>query len=171
SGADDVADPWTTITPPAGVGRALALTAKSTLPPAASAAAAQVKVAERALPDLLQCQPAGAATEEVAVIVLPSITSVGCAAAMPPLLTRVNVYSARNAVRGSVAGPSIDSDRSTCGGRSTSSDAAAPLLADTGSGVCDCTAAARSSVLPAMAAPGVTVTGKDWVAPAASESI
>src|SRR5690606_6445785 len=82
-----------------------------------------------------------------------------------------NVYSARNAVRGSVAGPSIDSDRSTCGGRSTSSDAAAPLLADTGSGVCDCTAAARSSVLPAMAAPGVTVTGKDWVAPAASESI
>src|SRR3546814_2602797 len=71
---------------------------------------------------LLHCQPAGACTDAVAVIVLPSITSVGCAAAMVPLLARVNAYSARNALRGSVAGPSIDSDRSACGGRSTSSE-------------------------------------------------
>src|SRR3546814_4569085 len=68
-----------------------------------------------------------ACTDAVAVIVLPSITSVGCAAAMVPLLARVNAYSARNALRGSVAGPSIDSDRSACGGRSTSSAACAQI--------------------------------------------
>src|SRR5690606_18400352 len=173
SGVGDAADPWTVIKPPAGVGRALTVTAKSALAPAASAVALQAKLAERGPPlvCLLQCQPAGGVTDAVAVMVLPSISSVGCAASTPPLLVRVNTYSARNAVRGSVAGPSIDSDRSACAGRSTSSDAVAPSLDDTGSGVCDCTAAARPSVVPAMAASGVTVTGKDWVAPAASESI
>src|SRR3546814_1499727 len=83
-----------------------------------------LNVAERGLPlyCLLHCQPAGACTDAVAVIVLPSITSVGCAAAMVPLLARVNAYSARNALRGGVAGPSIDSDRSACGGRSRSEE-------------------------------------------------
>src|SRR3546814_6571910 len=130
SGVGELAEPWTTITRPAGVGRVLTLTAKSALAPAARDAAVQVNVAERGPPlyCLLHCQPAGACTDAVAVIVLPSITSVGCAAAMVPLLARVNAYSARNALRGSVAGPSIDSDRSACGGRSTSSAACALSL-------------------------------------------
>src|SRR5690606_6371966 len=171
SGVEEPAEPWTTITRPAGVGRALTLTAKSTLAPAARDAAVQVEVAERTLPDLLQCQPGGAATDAVAVIVLPAITSTGCAAATLPLLARVNAYCALNAVRGSVAGPSIDSARSACGGRSTSSAACAPSLAATGSGVCDCTAVARPSVPPACAAVAVTASENDWVAPAASESM
>src|SRR5690606_6203901 len=154
SGVEEPAEPWTTITRPAGVGRALTLTAKSTLAPAASDAAVQVKVAERTLPDLLQCQPGGAATDAVAVIVLPAITSTGCAAATLPLLARVNAYCALNAVRGSVAGPSIDSARSACGGASTSSAACALSLAATGSGVCDCTAVARPSAAPACPAAG-----------------
>src|SRR3546814_5794352 len=90
---------------------------------------------------------------------------------MVPLLARVNAYSARNALRGSVAGPSIDSDRSACGGRSTSSAACALSLPSTGSGACDCTAAARPSVVPACAAVAVTASENDWVAPAASVSM
>src|SRR3546814_17738290 len=80
----ELAEPWTTITRPAGVGLVLTLTAKSALAPAARDAAVQVNVAERGLPlyCLLHCQPAGACTDAVAVIVLPSLTSVGCAAAL-----------------------------------------------------------------------------------------
>src|SRR3546814_4280953 len=92
AGVGELAEPWTTITRPAGVGLVLTLTAKSALAPAARDAAVQVNVAERGLPlyCLLHCQPAGACTDAVAVIVLPSITSVGCAAAMVPPLARVN---------------------------------------------------------------------------------
>src|SRR3546814_5946782 len=83
------------------LGRVLTRTAKSALAPAARDAAVQVNVAERGPPlyCLLHCQPAGACTDAVAVIVLPTITSVGCAAAMVPLLARVNAYSARNALQ------------------------------------------------------------------------
>src|SRR3546814_9738032 len=65
SGVGELAEPWTTITRPAGVGLVLTLTAKSALAPAARDAAVQVNVAERGLPlyCLLHCQPAGACTD------------------------------------------------------------------------------------------------------------
>src|SRR3546814_16290172 len=74
SGVGELVEPWTTITRPAGVGLVLTLTAKSALAPAARDAAVQVNVAERGLPlyCLLHCQPAGACTDAVAVIVLRS---------------------------------------------------------------------------------------------------
>src|SRR3546814_4806011 len=92
SGVGELAEPWTTITRPAGVGLVLTLTAKSALAPAARDAAVQVNVAERGLPlyCLLHCQPAGACTDAVAVLVLPSITIVGCAAALDRKSTRLN---------------------------------------------------------------------------------
>src|SRR3546814_13115204 len=60
SGVGELAEPWTTITRPAGVGLVLTLPAKSAPAPAARAAAVQVNVAERGLPlsCLLPCQPA-----------------------------------------------------------------------------------------------------------------
>src|SRR3546814_3427874 len=68
-GVGELAEPWTTITRPAGVGLVLTLTAKSALAPAASDAAVQVNVAERGLPlsCLLHCQPAGACTDAVEI--------------------------------------------------------------------------------------------------------
>src|SRR3546814_20186430 len=140
AGVGELAEPWTTSTRPAGVGLVLPLTAKSALAPAARDAAVQVNVAERGLPlyCLLHCQPAGACTDAVAVIVLPSITSVGCAAAMVPPLARVNAYSARNALRGSVAGPSLDRDQSACGVRRHSSATSALSLPSPRSGARHC---------------------------------
>src|SRR5690606_5349955 len=61
--------------------------------------------------------------------------------------------------------------RSAAGGAVICSAASLPLLPVTGSGVCDCTAAASPSVLPAWAAVAVTASENAWVAPAASESI
>src|SRR3546814_20952139 len=109
SGVGELAEPWTTITRPAGVGLVLILTAKSALAPADRDAAVQVNVAERGLPlyCMLHCPPAGACTAAVAAIALPSLPSAGSAAAPLPRLARGTAHSRPNPRPRHLADPSI----------------------------------------------------------------